>query len=170
MKNKGGCTMKEFLEMQTEDIEACSEIYMQAFPSNYYSRDKQPFVRYFSPFIGDYDKYAYVLKENDVVLGFITALRRPSILENEHIFIDVFAVKPEYQKQGNGSFMLNEFLNSFSGKAFIMLETKKNIPSYQMYKKMGFALNDGIISIYYNSVTAEMIKEIEELGAKKRNN
>jgi len=32
--------MKEFLEMQTEDIEACSEIYMQAFPSNYYSRDK----------------------------------------------------------------------------------------------------------------------------------
>lgn len=158
--------MKEFLEMQTEDIEACGEIYMQAFPSNYYSRDKQPFVRYFSPFIGDYDKYAYVLKENDVVLGFITALRRPSILENEHIFIDAIAVLPEYQKQGSGTFMLATFVKLFSVKDYIMLETKKNIPAYQMYKKMGFALNDGIISIYYNSVTAEMIKEIEELRAK----
>ena len=158
--------MKEFLEMQTEDIEACSEIYMQAFPSNYYSRDKQPFVRYFSPFIGDYDKYAYVLKENDVVLGFVTALRRSSILENEHIFIDVFAVKPEYQKQGNGSFMLNEFLNSFSGKAFIMLETKKNIPAYQMYKKKGFIVDENLINLYYNKRASEIAKELDELKAR----
>ncbi len=159
--------MKEFIEMQTEDIEECGKIYMEAFPSEYYSGDKQPFVRYFSPFIGDYDKYAYILKENDVVLGFITALRRPSILENEHIFIDVFAVKPEYQKQGNGTYMLDTFMKLFSVKDYIMLETKKNIPAYQMYKKMGFALNNGIISIYYNSVTAEVIREFDERRAQK---
>lgn len=154
--------MKEFLEMQTEDIEDCGKIYMEAFPSEYYSGDKQQFVRYFNPFIGDYDKYAFVLKDDDVVLGFITALRRPSILENERIIIDVIAISPGYQKQGNGSFMLKEFIKMFSKKAFIMLETKKNIPAYQMYKKMGFALNNDIITVYYNSVTAEIIRELED--------
>ena len=108
--------MKEIFEMKTEDIEECGKIYMGAFPSEYYSGDKQPFVRYFNPFIGDYDKYAFVLKDDNVVLGFITALRRPSILDNEHIFIDVIAISPEYQKQGNGSFMLNEFIKMFSKK------------------------------------------------------
>lgn len=158
--------MKEFLEMQTEDIEACSEIYMQAFPSNYYSRDKQPFVRYFSPFIGDYDKYAYVLKENDVVLGFITALRRPSILENEHIFIDAIAVSPEHQKQGNGTFMLDTFMKLFSDKDYVMLETKKNIPAYQMYKKKGFIANENYVNLYYNKRASEIAKELDELKAR----
>ena len=158
--------MKEFLEMQAEDIEECGKIYMEAFPSEYYSGDKQPFVRYFSPFIGDYDKYAYVLKENDVVLGFITALRRPSILENEHIFIDVFAVKPEYQKQGNGTYMLDTFMKLFSVKDYIMLETKKNIPAYQMYKKKGFIADENFVDLYYNKRASEIAKELEELKAR----
>lgn len=158
--------MKEFLEMQTEDIEACSEIYMQAFPSNYYNRDKQPFVRYFSPFIDDYDKYAYVLKKNDVVLGFITALRRPSILDGECIYIDAVAVLPQYQKQGNGALILGTFMKRFSEKAFIELNTKKELPAYSMYKKKGFISDRDIVSLYYNKRASEIAREIEELKAR----
>ena len=47
-----------------------------------------------------------------------------------------------------------------------MLETKKDIPAYKMYKKMNFALYDGVISIYYNNATAEIIKERKELRVK----
>ncbi len=158
--------MKELFEMQTEDIEVCSQIYVEAFNSMYHSTNKQAFVNYFSPFIGDYDKYAFVLKDGDVILGFVTALKRPSILEGECIFIDAIAVAPEHQKQGNGSLMLDMFMKLFSDKAFIELNTKKSLPAYGMYKEKGFIPNQDVVSLYYNKRASEIAREIEELKAR----
>lgn len=158
--------MKQLLKMQTEDIEICGRIYNEVFPSKYNTRTEQSFIKYFSPFITDYDKYAYVLKENECILGFVTAVIKPSVLEDEVIYVDAVAISPEYQKQGNGTYMLDTFMKLFSENVFIELQTKKKIPAYKMYKKMGFALNNNIISIYYNSKTAGMIRWLEELREK----
>ncbi len=47
-----------------------------------------------------------------------------------------------------------------------MLETKKNIPAYQMYKKKGFIANENYVNLYYNKRASEIAKELDELKAR----
>lgn len=64
-------------------------------------------------FIEDYDKYAFCIISDEQIVGYITALEIPSLVDDNTIYIDSIAVAPEFQKKGYGKEALTHFMNMF---------------------------------------------------------
>lgn len=78
-----------------------------------------------------------VWKDNELI-GLISAISDGAI----NVFITYLLVKPEYQKQGLGKAMMNDFCKRFAGYGRRILSTE--IDKEQYYNKFGFNI-DGIV-------------------------
>ena len=105
------------------------------------------------------------MKDDDVIVGFITAWDIPCISENKAIHIDTIAVDPEFQKKGYGTKLIEYFISTVSKENLVTLDTKKSIPAFSLYKKLGF-IETEIISMQKSPLLDRLQAEIEEYKAR----
>ena len=74
----------------------------------------------------------------DDLIGLISAIDDGAI----NVFITYLLVKPEYQKQGLGKIMMNDFCKRYEGFGRRILSTELDKEKY--YNKFGFTI-DGIV-------------------------
>ena len=135
-------------EMTKDDIELCGSIHISAFygkidkylDENHKDvaekmRGLYRFSDYFSRFIDDADKYAYCFVCENKVVGYLTALEIPSLMDGDNIFIDSIAVSQDYQQKGIGTKCLNEFISKFPENCTKRLLTEEKRPAYKFYKQ-----------------------------------
>ena len=83
-------------------------------------------------------EYVMSVWNNDELIGLISAISDGAI----NVFITYILVKPEYQKQGVGKIMMNDFCKHFKGYGRRILSTELDKEAY--YNKFGFVV-DGIV-------------------------
>ena len=83
-------------------------------------------------------EYVMSVWNNDELIGVISAISDGAI----NVFITYLLVKPEYQKQGVGKIMMNDFCKHFKGYGRRILSTELDKEKY--YNKFGFIV-DGIV-------------------------
>lgn len=131
--------MAELRFMEKEDIQKCTELYLDAF--NHRERFEEEFradlPTYFVQYIEKDYCMAYVLEENDKIIGIVTAITVPGI-GMETIFIDTVAISPAYQHKGYGTKMLNEFFEKTQGKFYSISAVRSDI-GYKLYHRVGFS-------------------------------
>lgn len=131
--------MAEIRLMEKEDIQKCTELYLDAF--NHRERFEEVFradlPTYFVQYIEKDYCMAYVLEENDTIIGIVTAIIVPGI-GLETIQIDTVAISPAYQHKGYGTQMLNKFFEKTQG-TFYSISAKRTGIGYKLYHKVGFS-------------------------------
>ena len=83
-------------------------------------------------------EYVMSVWDDDELIGLISAISDGAI----NVFITYLLVKPEYQKQGVGKIMMNDFCKHFKGYGRRILSTELDKEKY--YNKFGFVV-DGIV-------------------------
>ena len=83
-------------------------------------------------------EYVMSVWDDDELIGLISAISDGAI----NVFITYLLVKPEYQKQGVGKIMMNDFCKHFRGYGRRILSTELDKEKY--YNKFGFVV-DGIV-------------------------
>ena len=83
-------------------------------------------------------EYVMSVWDDDELIGLISAISDGAI----NVFITYLLVKPEYQKQGVGKIMMNDFCKHFKGYGRRILSTEIDKEAY--YNKFGFIV-DGIV-------------------------
>ena len=83
-------------------------------------------------------EYVMSVWNNDDLVGLISAIDDGAI----NVFITYLLVKPEYQKQGLGKMMMNDFCKRYEGFGRRILSTEFDKEQY--YNKFGFVI-DGIV-------------------------
>lgn len=171
--------MAEIVLMSKDDIEICSKIYALAFDIlclsdeiNTFSKENKELLelcaqtydlpRYFAQCIDDKDKYAYCIKVENQIIGFLTGWNIPSVLYPYSIYIDIIAVKPEYQKNGYGTKLLQYFLDNVVEDTSVVLVTKPDYPAYKMYNDIGF-MDENSTRMNYSKFT-RIIKDVQSEG------
>ena len=160
--------MSELRLMKKDDIEGCTELYLEAFHHDgkmgEFFRKNLPL--YFKKYIGSDYCMAYVLADDDLIIGIMTAIIIPSIGMNS-ISIDTVAISPAYQHKGYGTQMLSEFFEK-TQCSFYSLNAQRSGNSYRLYDKVGFSdETDRAYMIYMPGVT-DRIKQLEsQLKAEK---
>ena len=165
--------MNMIREMTKDDIKLCGPIHISAFygkidkylDENHKDvaekmRGLYRFSDYFSRFIDDADKYAYCFVYENKVVGYLTALEIPSLMDGDTIFIDSIAVSQDYQQKGIGTKCLNEFISKFPENCTKRLLTEEKRPAYKFYKQNGF--QDIDLRVMECSQIADMIVELEK--------
>lgn len=160
-------------EMTKDDIQLCGDIHISAFygridkylEDNYSDiavkmREAYRFSDYFSSFIDDNGKYAYCFVYENKVVGYLTALEIPSLMDGSTVFIDSIAVAQDYQQKGVGTKCLNEFISMFPENCTKRLLTEKNRPAYEFYKQNGF--HDIDLRVMECSQISDLIVELEK--------
>lgn len=167
--------MVELVEIRKEDIDQCIEIYISAFNNNNsdgsinseyeFTYDRHtPLKHYFFGCVDQEGKYAFCLKDDSKIVGIITAWDILCPEMEDAIHIDVIAVAPECQKKGYGTTMINEFVRTISKEKMIVLNTKKTLPAYGLYKKLGF-IESEVVTMQKSPVIEKLMAEIEEQKA-----
>lgn len=82
--------------------------------------------------------YVMSIWNNNELIGLISAISDGAI----NAFITYLLVKPEYQKQGLGKIMMNDFCKKYNGFGRRILSTE--LDKEQYYNKFGFTV-DGIV-------------------------
>ena len=82
--------------------------------------------------------YVMSVWNTDELIGLISAIDDGAI----NVFITYLLVKPEYQKQGLGKIMMNDFCKRYEGFGRRILSTELDKEKY--YNKFGFII-DGIV-------------------------
>lgn len=83
-------------------------------------------------------EYVMTIWDNDDLIGLISAIDDGAV----NVFITYLLVKPEYQKQGLGKIMMNDFCKKYEGFGRRILSTELDKEIY--YNKFGFNI-DGIV-------------------------
>ena len=83
-------------------------------------------------------EYVMSVWDADELIGLISAISDGAI----NVFITYLLVKPEYQNQGVGKIMMNDFCKHFKGYGRRILSTELDKEKY--YNKFGFVV-DGIV-------------------------
>lgn len=171
--------MEEIRLMNKDDIEICTNIYAHAFDIlcltdkiNTFSEENREILKlcaqaydlpkYFNQCINDKDKYAFCIKAENQVIGFLTGWNMPSVSHSYAIYIDIIAVAPEYQKNGFGTKLLNYFLKNVVKDTAAVLVTKKEYPAYKMYENIGF-LDENSTRMNYSQLT-KIISDVQSEG------
>lgn len=173
--------MVELAKIKKEDIARCVEIYIAAFGYNEIFakiddiathdlefacalKKSYTFDSYFSKCMEQDGKYALCLKDNSKIVGFITAWDILCPDSGDAIHIDTIAVAPECQKKGYGTIMIEKFIQTISKEKLVVLNTKKNLPAFALYKKLGF-METEMISMQKSPMLDKLKDEIEEQKA-----
>ena len=79
-------------------------------------------------------EYVMTVWNNEDLIGLISAIDDGAI----NVFITYLLVKPEYQKQGLGKIMMNDFIKKYEGYGRRILTTELDKENY--YNKYGFSI------------------------------
>lgn len=153
----GGKVMAELRLMEKEDIQKCTELYLDAFKHE--GRLEEEFraelPAYFEQYIANDYCMAYVLEENDTIIGIVTAIIVPGI-GLETIYIDTVAISSAYQHKGYGTQMLKAFFEKTKGEFYSISAVRTGI-GYKLYHKVGFSdATDCAYLINIPCVTADL--------------
>ena len=154
--------MAELVNMTEEDIERCRDIYFGAFDTPQMLRELYLLNDYFQAYINDETKYALVLKAEGIVVGFVTAAQTPDVMKGYNIHIDVFAIAPEFQRQGFGHEMLTRFMQDISKDNYVSLETHKRKPSYKLYTDCGFIDDDDVRYLFFSPLHKKLVESLKD--------
>lgn len=138
-------------QMKSEDLTQCGEIYVKAFPIEYWGIDWNPENArdYLTDFFEQKNFIGYVYENNNEAIGCIFALGKISGSKKE-IYINEMAVLPARQRQGIGKQLLNAVLehSKKNGFAGVVLYTSEYAPAAKFYEKNGFKVSQGTICMY----------------------
>jgi len=138
-------------ETLREDIPACADILCSVYNNEMWQCHwtKETAMEYLTDFFELKKFVGYVLEEDGEVLGGIFA-REKVWWNNSEVFVEEMFVKPELQRMGYGSMLLQavEAYVKEKGLAGITLETNKYAPAPSFYRKNGFQDNEYVIVMY----------------------
>lgn len=134
------------LPMRKNEIERCSQLYMEVFHSPPWHYDwitKEGTVRYFTDLYRTPGFRGFTYK----VAGELTGLCMGCIFDYftaPQYEIKEFAVSPARQRLGIGGLMLEALEDCLAQEkvAFITLMSDRHIPAFAFYQKHGFMLHD----------------------------
>lgn len=138
-------------EIQKEDISRCGEIYVKAFPKEYWGVEWS--VERACEYLQDYTEQkrfvGYVYEEAGVVQGAMFACGKISGYKEE-IYINEMMVMPDMQGKGIGKELLNA-IKSYSEiheLAGVVLYTSEYAPAMKFYEKNDFQITKGVICMF----------------------
>lgn len=150
----------ELLEMTLEDIDKCIDIYLRAFERN---EEYESNKRYFAAYIEHNDKYALKIVDKGEIKGFLVAYDVIQPDGKPLMYIDNFAVAPEYRKQGLGTAALKSFIDRFGNDVMFKLMTHRDMPAFKMYKALYFTDDPRETLLYYSYKIGIAVKAVEEI-------
>ena len=141
-------------KMLREDIPTCADILCNVYNNEMWQCrwTKETAIEYLSDFFEARKFVGYVMEENGEILGGIFA-REKIWWNNSEVFVEEMFVKPELQRQGCGTLLLQavETYVKEKGLAGLTLETNKYAPAPNFYRKNGFQDNEYVIVMYKES-------------------
>ena len=157
-----GMNMANFEKMKSEDIQICTNIYLESF--GHTKEEGLDVEGYLKSYIENKNAKALVYKESGNVVGFVTAMELPDMMEGISYYIDILVVDKNMQKKGYGTSMINDFINNISKEKPVWLITRKSDVSNKLYSKTMIKFDD--IGYYsYSPLISrlnECIKEYEK--------
>lgn len=132
----------EIRELKKEDLPACADVLCSVYNNELWMCrwERNTATAYLQDFF-DAKKFAgYVLCDDDVVVGAVFAHEK-IWWNNSEVFIEEMFIRPEQQRKGLGTLLLNEVENYVKEHhlAGITLSTNKYAPAPRFYKKNGFS-------------------------------
>lgn len=131
----------EIRTTRLNDIPACAEILCSVYNNELWqcrwSEDVAAIyladIFYMNKFVG------YVVEENEEIIGAIFAHEKVW-WNNSEVYVEEMFVKPEMQRQGYGSMLINRVVEYVRERGFagITLATNKYAPAPNFYRKNGF--------------------------------
>lgn len=135
-------------DLDKEKLDECVDLYIDVFsrePWNDVYESRQQVENYFiNSMKSNYFIGYVVLKENRVV-GMSVGMKKAWI-EGIEYYIDEFAIAYEEQGSKVGSWFINEIYKDLENKGMnaIILNTGKDTPAYEFYKKNGFVEDESL--------------------------
>ena len=135
-------------KMERSDIEACAEIMCSVYNNELWQCRwcKETAVEYLTDFCNMAKFVGYVIDNGQGVIGGIFAHEKVW-WNNSEVFVEEMFIKPEFQRNGYGSFLLKqveEYVGE-KGLAGITLSTNKYAPAPVFYRKNGFADGEHVL-------------------------
>jgi aminoglycoside 6'-N-acetyltransferase I len=132
----------ELRELNTDSIEEIKVFFFDIFtkePWNDDWSDKHQLHAYIMDLIGNHNSLVLGLFENGTMVGLSMGSIRHWYSGTEY-YIDEFCIKIEEQGRGLGTQLLNaiETFMKQKGMKHIFLQTERNVPAYNFYKKNGY--------------------------------
>lgn len=141
----------EIRELKQSDIRACAEIMCSVYNNELWQCQwkMETAMEYLTDFFKMQKFVGYVLEEDNTIVGGLFAHEK-IWWNNSEVFVEEMFVKPELQRQGHGSMLLQavECYCRNKGLAGITLATNKYAPATKFYQKNGFLENEYIFFMY----------------------
>lgn len=144
----------EIRSLNMNQLEEVKEFFYQVFtnePWNDDWSDGKQLHAYILDLMGNHNSLAFGFYENDTMVGLSLGSIRHWYTGTEY-YIDEFCIKTKEQGRGLGTLFLqsNETEINQKGIRHIFLQTERNMPAYQFYKRNGFIELENHISFIKN--------------------
>lgn len=128
-------------EMKLQDIAGCADILCSVYNNELWQCrwNRETAIEYLTDFFGMQKFVGYVLEESGEILGGIFAHEKVW-WNNSEVFVEEMFIKPELQRKGYGSMLLQKIEEYIKEKklAGMTLSTNRYAPAPMFYKKNGF--------------------------------
>lgn len=126
-------------KMKMDDISTVGEIYIQAFgyqPESIKFYKLKPYVQFCMD-----EGYAFIAEDDGEIKGFIIGYEKPSMFNGRIAHIELLAVRPADQHQGNGEKLIDRFIESAQAKGVkeVSVSTACYKDAYLIYRHLGFS-------------------------------
>lgn len=131
------------------DIEKCVTLFMDTFsrpPWNERYESREEVRKYFSNFLGLDNFLGFVGTIGENLAALCVGMRKPWLKRTEY-YIDQFCVAHACQRKGIGSLFLHEIEKQLTDREIkgILLNTERNYPAHDFYRKNGFTILEGLV-------------------------
>ena len=138
-------------QMQTSDIPCCAEILCSVYNNEMWQCrwTKETGTEYLKDYFDAKKFVGYVVEENGEIIGALFAHEK-IWWNNSELYIDEMFIRPEKQRGGYGSSLIDAAENYVKahGLAGLTLCTNKYAPAPDFYRKNGFSDNEFIMFMY----------------------
>ena len=138
-------------EFSLFDLEKCCKLFIDVFNKPPWDDEwtNKTASAYLQELV-DYKRFlGYTLWDNDLLIGAVFCHIK-SHYRGEEVFVDEIFVKPENQRKGYGTKLMNEIENYAKNNSFISITllTGKSNPAFDFYSKFGWKHLDYLAFIY----------------------
>ena len=143
--------MTELCRLSVDDIDEIKSLFRDIFTSEPWNDDQSDdgqLEGYIIDIIGNRNSLALGLYESGVLTGISLGNVMHWYMGTNYYIIEL-GIKPECQGRGLGTEflrMIEEYIHA-NGISCIFLQTERNMPAYDFYRKNGFDLLDGHVSL-----------------------
>ena len=143
--------MTELRRLSVDDIDEIKSLFRDILTSEPWNddwSDDGQLEGYIIDIIGNRNSLALGLYENGVLTGISLGNVMHWYMGTNYYIIEL-GIKPECQGRGLGTEflrMIEEYIHA-NGISCIFLQTERNMPAYDFYRKNGFDLLDGHVSL-----------------------